>query len=113
MQMTPSTRVQTAVPRHVEGDFLLSGAVPSGIFTPKDFTDEHRLVSESARAFYEGDVAPAGKALEQHNYEMVRELLYRAAQQGFLGTEIPESHGGYGLGLVAAMLQTEQFARHM
>ena len=33
------------------GDFLITDAAPEDIFTPEDFTDEHKMIFETATDF--------------------------------------------------------------
>ncbi len=113
MQSAISVKTRSAPRPRVEGDFLLAPSAPEEVFTREDLTDEQRMVGKAAREFFEREVAPCGYKLEEHRPELIRSLIGRAADIGFLGTEIPEFYGGSELGLVPAMLQIEQFARHM
>jgi alkylation response protein AidB-like acyl-CoA dehydrogenase len=113
MQSARSVRARRTPRQPVEGDFLLKASAPDEVFTPEDLTDEHLMVRQSAREFFDREVFPRGQMIEEQDRELTRELIQRAAGVGFLGTEIPESDGGLGLGLIPAMLQIEQFARHM
>ncbi|MEW6210569.1 MAG: acyl-CoA dehydrogenase family protein [Acidobacteriota bacterium] len=113
MQSAISVKTRSATRPRVEGDFLLASSAPEEVFTREDLTDEQRMVGETAREFFEREVAPCGNKLEEHHPDLLRSLIRRAAEIGFLGTEVPERYGGSGIGLVPAMLQIEQFARHM
>lgn len=113
MQSAISVKTRIATRPRVEGDFLLAPSAPEEVFTREDLTDEQRMVGNTAREFFEREVAPCGDKLEEHRPELIRSLLSRAADLGFLATEIPESDGGLGLGIFPALLQVEQFARHM
>lgn len=108
-----TARARRAPRQQIEGGFLLRAASPEEVFTPEDMTDEQRMVSQSAREFFDREVAPHGDRLEEHGNDIVRELIRRAAEVGFLATEVPESYGGLDMGLIPAMLQVEQFSRRM
>lgn len=112
-QSTLSVNARRVARPPAEGEFLLRPASPEEVFTPEDLTDEQRLVGKTAREFFEREVAPCGDLLEEHNPGLARALITRAAEIGFLGTEVSRSDGGLGLGLAPAMLQIEQFARQM
>jgi alkylation response protein AidB-like acyl-CoA dehydrogenase len=113
MQSAISMKARRLARPRVEGDFLLATATPDEVFTREDLTDEQVIVGKAAREFYEREVAPRSDDLEKHDDDLVRSLIRRAADVGFLATEVPEADGGMGLGLVPAMLQIEQFARQM
>lgn len=113
MQSAISVRTRPATRPRVEGDFLLASSAPEEVFTREDLTDEQRMVGKTAREFFEREVAPCGNKLDEHRPELIRRLIHRAAEIGLLGTEVPEFYGGSEIGLIPAMLQIEQFARHM
>ncbi len=113
MQSAISVKTRTATRPRVEGDFLLASSAPEEVFTREDLTDEQRMVGNTAREFFEREVAPRSNELEEFDPRLIRNLMGRAAEIGFLATEIPESDGGLGLGIFPALLQVEQFARHM
>lgn len=76
------------------------------IFTPEDFHDEEELIAKTAELFIKQDVAPNISAIEQHQYEVTRQLFQKAGDLGLLAIEIPEDYGGLELnkkisGLVA------------
>jgi alkylation response protein AidB-like acyl-CoA dehydrogenase len=98
--------------RRGEGQFLLRETDSSQVFTPEDFTDEQRMIGIAARSFFEREVAPVERRVEQHDYELVRRLIGRAGDAGFIATGVPENAGGFGLGLIATMIEIEQFARN-
>ena len=108
-------RVQTQRAPHKpqEGSFLLHRGQPEDVFTPEDFNEDDRLVAQSARSFFDQEVAPAEANLERHDYQLLRSLLVRAGEAGFLATGVPETEGGLGLGLVPTMIETEQFSRNL
>jgi hypothetical protein len=113
MSAPARSRVQAHAPRRShEGAFLLYRAQPQEVFTPEDFDEDDRTVAQSARSFFDEEVAPAEAALERHDYALLRRLLVRAGEAGFLATGVPEAEGGLGFGLVPTMIETEQFSRN-
>src|SRR5919206_4652170 len=79
------------------GSFLIEDRTPDEIFTPEDFTDEHRMIAETTREFVDNEVRPATDELEKHNWKLSRELIRKAAELGLIGVNIPEEYGGLGL----------------
>lgn len=60
------------------------------------FTDEHVLFRESARQFFEKEVAPYHDEWEKAG-QVPREIWQRAGELGFLCVTMPEEYGGAGL----------------
>jgi len=89
------------------GEFLITDAVPEDVFSPEDFTDEHRMIYETAKDFVEKEVMPHIDALEEKNPDLVRNLLSKAGELGLLSTDIPEEYGGLGLDKVSTTVVGE------
>src|SRR5258708_4906516 len=79
------------------GSFLIEDRAPEEVFTPEDFTDEQRMIGETATEFMEKEMAPRLPEILALKYETTRALLKKAGELGLLGIEIPEEYGGLGL----------------
>ena len=90
------------------GEFLITDALPEDVFTPEDIDKEQSLIAKSAEEFGVGEVLQRREELEELNPELVRELLKKAADLGFLGTDMPEIYGGSELDKVSSVLVTER-----
>lgn len=67
-----------------------------------DYTDDQRFIRDEAHRFL-ASAAPlssARRVLESSSERFDRALWGRIAEQGWLGTTVPEKHGGLGLGPV-------------
>src|SRR5438067_9019583 len=95
----------------VGGSFLIEERTPEEIFTPEDFTDEHRMIAETTREFVDNEVRPATEELEQHNWQLARELIRKAAELGLIGVNIPEEYGGLGLDQTSGAIVGEMMGR--
>jgi alkylation response protein AidB-like acyl-CoA dehydrogenase len=93
------------------GSFLVTAAAPAEVFTPEDFSAEHALTARTLTAFLEAEVDPKTAELETHNFPLVRTLLRRLGQLGFLGVDIPEEYGGCGLDVITSLLVAEHMSR--
>ncbi|GGI98097.1 acyl-CoA dehydrogenase [Alicyclobacillus cellulosilyticus] len=93
------------------GAFLIADTPAEAVFTPEDFTAEHRLIHEAARSFVEREVRPHLAALERQDWDLTVRLLRKAGQQGLLAAEVPEAYGGLGLDKVSAALISEALAQ--
>ena len=57
------------------GAFLIEQTTPQEIFTPEDFTEEHRMIAETTRQFMDNEVLPRIDELEHHDWKLSRELV--------------------------------------
>ena len=89
------------------GEFLISDATPADIFTPEDFTDEHKMIYQTAKDFVEKEIMPNIDKLEEKDPDLVLRLLAKAGELGLLGTDVPEEYGGLGLDKVSTTVVGE------
>ena len=93
------------------GAFLIEHPTPEEIFTPEDFTEEHRMIAETTRQFVDNEVVPRIDELEKHDWKLARELVKKAADLGLIGANIPEEYGGLGLDQTSGALVGENIGR--
>jgi len=93
------------------GSFLIEERTPDEIFTPEDFTEEHRMIAETTRQFVDKEVMPRMDELEKHDWKLARELVGKAADLGLIGANIPEEYGGLGLDQTSGALIGENIGR--
>src|SRR5678810_1462875 len=93
------------------GAFLIEERAPEEIFTPDDFTEEHRMIADTTRQFVDNEVVTRIDELEKHNWKLSRELVGKAADLGLIGANIPEEYGGLGLDQTSGALIGENIGR--
>jgi alkylation response protein AidB-like acyl-CoA dehydrogenase len=93
------------------GEFLIADRTPDEVFTPEDFTEEHRMIAETTRQFIDNEVIPHIDDLEKHDWKLARELVRKAADLGLIGANIPEEYGGLGLDQTSGALVGENIGR--
>ncbi|HEU4510507.1 MAG TPA: acyl-CoA dehydrogenase family protein [Pyrinomonadaceae bacterium] len=93
------------------GSFLIEERTPEEIFTPEDFTEEHRMIADTTRQFVDNEVVPRIDELEKHDWKLARELVGKAAELGLIGANIPEDFGGLGLDQTSGALIGENIGR--
>jgi alkylation response protein AidB-like acyl-CoA dehydrogenase len=57
------------------GAFLIEERSPNDIFTPEDFTEEHRMIADTTRQFVDNEVNPHIDDLEKHDWTLARKLV--------------------------------------
>jgi cyclohexanecarboxyl-CoA dehydrogenase len=72
--------------------------------------DDLRTLAEHARRFAEGRVAPGFQERDRTRV-LDRALMREMGELGFIAPELPEAHGGQGLGSLAAGVIHEEIAR--
>ena len=93
------------------GAFLIEDPTPAEVFTPEDFTEEHRMIAETTREFVDSEIRPNLETLEGHAWEIARELLKKCGDLGLLGSTIPEEYGGLGLDQTTSVIIAEMMGR--
>src|SRR5919205_953198 len=93
------------------GSFLIEERTTDEIFTPEDFSEEHRMIAETTRQFIDNEVIPHLDELEKHDWKLARELVHKAADLGLIGANIPEEYGGLGLDQTSGALIGENIGR--
>src|SRR5580692_11369802 len=93
------------------GAFLITSCRPEYVFTPADFSDDQRLIGQTAEEFVQKEVMPAIPELEAHKDEqLMAQMLKKAGEIGLLGGGIPEAYGGSELDKIAAAILAEKLA---
>ena len=91
------------------GSFLLEPQ-PS-IFTPEDFTEEHRAIARTTAEFWAKEVAPNLDAIQKQDYATLVRVLRKSAELGLCAVMVPEVYGGMEMDLISAMVVAQGVAR--
>src|SRR5215470_14685548 len=94
------------------GNFLLETCKPEQVFTPEDFSDQHRLIAQTAEEFAKNEILPNIEKMEHKEFAVVRELLKKAGELGLSGVEIPEAYGGLEMDKVTAAVIADRIAQY-
>jgi alkylation response protein AidB-like acyl-CoA dehydrogenase len=93
------------------GEFLIADATPAEVFTPEDFNEEQRMIADTTREFVDNEIWPQLPALENHAWEIARDLVKKGGDLGLLGATIPEEYGGLGLNQTTGVVIAEMIGR--
>jgi alkylation response protein AidB-like acyl-CoA dehydrogenase len=104
----------TAVPktRIAGGSFLLESRRTDEVFTPEDFTEQQRLIGQTAEEFTVNEILPNVEKMEHKDFTISRDLLKKAGDLGLSGAEIPEAYGGLELDKVTAAVIADHIAQY-
>jgi alkylation response protein AidB-like acyl-CoA dehydrogenase len=93
------------------GEFLIVEQASADVFTPEDLNEEQRMIGDTTREFVDNEVQPQLPAMENHAWEVARDLVRKAGELGLLGATIPEEYGGLGLDQTTGTLIAEMMGR--
>ncbi|MGX7596366.1 acyl-CoA dehydrogenase family protein [Planococcus plakortidis] len=93
------------------GSFLIEDADLSRVFTPEDFTEEHKMIAKTTEDYVNTEVMPLVEKLENHEFEHSVNLLKKAGELGLLGADVPEQYDGLGLDKIASALIAEKMSK--
>jgi len=104
----------TAVPktRISGGSFLLESRQPDEVFTPEDFTEQHRLIGQTTEEFAVNEIIPNIEKIEHKDFSVTRDLLKKAGDLGLSSVEIPEAYGGLEMDKVTAAVIADHIAKY-
>lgn len=92
------------------GGFLIEEADVNRVFTPEDFSDEHKMIAKTTEDYITNEVLPYVENLENHEFEHSVRLLKSAGELGLLGADVPEEYDGLGLDKISSALIAEKMS---
>src|SRR5258708_23725553 len=99
-------------PRTPGCGFLLAAPNLSDVFTPEDFSEQHRLIAQTADDFCSNEIVPNTDKMERKDFSVTRDLLKKAADLGLASVDIPEAYGGLEMDKVTSCLIADRIAKY-
>jgi len=93
------------------GSFLIEDRQPNEVFTPEDFTDEHRQIAQTTEEFALNEILPNTDKIEHKDYSVSRDLIKKASQLGLTSADIPEEYGGMEMDKVTSAIIADYIAK--
>src|SRR5579862_659347 len=93
------------------GSFLIEPTTPAQVFTPEDFTEEHRAIARTTEEFWAKEIAPNVEAIQRQEPGVAVRVLRKAGELGLTSVHLPEKYGGMEMDLVSTMLVAEGIAK--
>lgn len=94
----------------VGGSFLIEERATSEIFTPEDFTEEHRQIAQTTEEFARKEIVPMIERIEHKEFQVTRDLLKKAAELGLATVDIPEEYGGADMDKISSCIIADRIA---
>ena len=89
------------------GEFIIRDTAPKDIFTPEEFTEEHKMIASMCEDFIHQEIIPHLDRIDSLEEGLMPSLLKKAGALGLLGLSIPEEYGGMGVDFKTTLLATE------
>src|SRR3954454_21566553 len=106
-----TSKTEIAAKRVKGGSFLIENRLPADVFTPEDFTEEHRQIAKTALEFTTNEVMPVAAEIEAKNFAVTRGLLRKAGELGLMGVDVPEEYGGLAMDKVSSAIVAESMSQ--
>ena len=106
-----TSNTQATAKRVKGGSFLIEERLPDDVFTPEDFSDEHRQIAKTTIEFTTNEVMPAAAEIEAKNFEITRRLLRKAGELGLMGVDVPEAYGGLEMDKVTSAIVADSMSQ--
>ncbi|HEY3443800.1 MAG TPA: acyl-CoA dehydrogenase family protein [Paludibaculum sp.] len=91
--------------------FLVETTPADQIFTPEDFTAEHRDIARATAEFWASEVAPHLDAIQHQDHDLAVRVLRKSAELGLTAVIVPEAYGGMEMDLISAMVVAEGLSK--
>jgi len=98
-------------PKPRGGTFLLGPTDPEEIFSPEDFTEEHRAIARTTEEFWINDVSGKLEAIQHQEPGVAVALLRKSGELGLTGVIVPEKYCGMEMDLASVMIVAEGVAK--
>ena len=103
--------ISIAVPKTKGGAFLLETASPDHLYSPEDFTEEHKAIARTTEDFFRKEVEPNLEAILRHEPGVAVGIVKKSAELGLTAVTVPEEYGGMEMDMVSSMIVAEGLAK--
>jgi alkylation response protein AidB-like acyl-CoA dehydrogenase len=89
------------------GEFIIRKTNTSDVFTPEEWTEEHRMIAQMCDDFISQEILPNVERIDKMEEGLMPSILEKAGELGLLGLSVPEDLGGMGVDFKTSLLATE------
>ncbi|HSE50166.1 MAG TPA: acyl-CoA dehydrogenase family protein [Terriglobales bacterium] len=93
------------------GSWLIEDRPLEDVFTPEDFTEEHRQIAATTEEFALKEIVPNIERIEHKEWAVTRELLKKASEIGIANVDVPEEYGGADMDKVSSAIIADRIAK--
>jgi alkylation response protein AidB-like acyl-CoA dehydrogenase len=95
----------------VGGSFLIEDCLSEEVFTPEDFSEEHRQIAQTTEEFARNEIIPNIEKIEHKDWATTRELIKKASDLGLTSVDVPEEYGGMEMDKVSSAIIADRIAK--
>src|ERR1700733_15222770 len=99
-----------AIPKTKGGAFLIERSAPEEIFTPEDFTDEHRAIAKTTDEFWLKEAKPHIDEIHQKDKYLGAHIHKKSGELRLTAVVLPWKFGGMEMDLTSMMVVAEGLA---
>ncbi|HUQ49566.1 MAG TPA: acyl-CoA dehydrogenase family protein [Terriglobales bacterium] len=92
------------------GSFLIEERAIEDVFTPEDFSDEHRQIAKTTDEFARNEIVPNIEKIEHKDWQVSRDLIKKASELGLASVDIPEEYGGSDMDKISSSIIADRIA---
>ena len=89
------------------GEFIIRNTKPEDIFTPEEWSEEHKMIAQTCEDFIMQEVIPHLDRIDAMEEGLMPSLMEKAGELGLLGLSVPENLGGMGVDFKTSLMATE------
>lgn len=93
------------------GEFIIRETNSNEIFTPEDYSEEHKMIAQTCLDFIRQEIDPNLDRIDALEEGLMPSLLEKAGELGMLGMSVPMDLGGMGTDFPTSILATEYLGR--
>src|SRR3954468_24756839 len=93
------------------GSWLIEDRPLEDVFTPEDFSDEHRQIAATTEEFALKEIVPNIDRIEHKEWAVTRELMKKASEIGIANVDVPEEYGGMEMDKVSSAIIADYIAK--
>ena len=94
------------------GSFLIEERALDEVFTPEDFSEEHRQIAQTAEEFAVNEILPNAEKIEHKDWAVTRALMKKASELGLANVDVPEQYGGADMDKVSSCIIADRMAKN-
>ena len=91
------------------GEFIIKNTKPENIFTPEEWSEEHKMIAQTCEEFIHKEVVPHLDRIDAMEDGLMPSLMEKAGELGLLGLSVPEDLGGMGVDFKTSLLATGEW----
>jgi len=89
------------------GEFIIRNTKPEDIFTPEEWSEEHKMIAQMCDDFIMQEIIPHLDRIDNMEEGLMSSLMEKAGELGLLGLSVPEELGGLGVDFKTTLMATE------